>query len=59
MLPDKASLFVAGMSDIARSKKDIAIIGAGCASLSLAAKANELLGSKLPAGARTSKPAKC
>ena len=47
MLPDKASSFVAGTSDIARSKKDIAIIGAGCASLSLAAKANELPGSKL------------
>ena len=47
MLPDKASSCVAVTPDIAETKKDIAIIGAGCASLSLAAKSNELSGAKL------------
>jgi len=43
MLAENTSLSL----DITESKKDIAVIGAGCAGLSLAAKANELPSAKL------------
>lgn len=42
MLAEPASSSMSGASDHALAKKHIAIIGAGCASLSLAALANEL-----------------
>ena len=43
MLAENTSLSL----DITESKKDIAVIGAGCAGLSLAAKANELPSAKI------------
>ena len=47
MLPEPTSSFGADMPDSDAATKHIAIIGAGCASLSLAAKANELPKTKL------------
>ena len=47
MLADNASSFTAATPEMAKTREHIAIIGAGCASLSLAAKANELPRTKL------------